>query len=64
MKLNFENSRGVERCIAEVATLEEAHKEIQKFLDDHNFKSYYTNLGILFSMSVVIPSSSICMTRR
>lgn len=42
MKLNFENSRGVERCIAEVVTLEEAYKEIKKFLDDHNFKSYYT----------------------
>ena len=42
MKLNFENSRGVERCIAEVATVEEAHKQIKNFLDEHNYKSYYT----------------------
>ena len=41
MKLYFENSRGVERLIAEVSTEEEAFKEINKFLDEHNYKSYY-----------------------
>lgn len=42
MKLTFENSNGAERIIAEVQTLEEAHREIAKFLDDHKYKSYYT----------------------
>lgn len=42
MKLYFENSYGIERVIAEVANEEEAYKEIKKFLDDHNYKSYYT----------------------
>jgi hypothetical protein len=42
MKLYFENSQGVERVIAEVANEEEAFKEIHKFLDEHNYKSYYT----------------------
>lgn len=41
MKLYFENSRGEERLIAEVATEEEAFKEINTFLNEHNFKSYY-----------------------
>ena len=42
MKLYFENSQGKERLIAEVANEKEAFKEIHKFLDDHNYKSYYT----------------------
>ena len=42
MKLYFENSQGKERLIAECETVQEAHKEIDKFLDEHNFKSYYT----------------------
>ena len=42
MKLNFENSIGVERCIAEVSNIDEAHLQIRKFLDEHNFKSNYT----------------------
>lgn len=42
MKLYFENSYGKERLIAEVQNEEEAFKEIHKFLDDHNYKSYYT----------------------
>ena len=42
MKLYFENSYGEERLIAEVQNEEEAFKEIHKFLDDHNYKSYYT----------------------
>ena len=42
MKLYFENSYGEERVIAEVKNEQEAMKEIKKFLDDHNYKSYYT----------------------
>lgn len=42
MKLYFKNSRGEERLIAECETVREAHKEINKFLDEHNFKCYYT----------------------
>ena len=44
MKLIFKNSRGKERVIAEPSTAEEIFKEINKFLDDHNFKSYYTRV--------------------
>lgn len=42
MKLYFENSQCKEWLIAECETVQEAHKEIDKFLDEHNFKSYYT----------------------
>lgn len=42
MELYFENSQGKERLIAECETVQEAHKEIDKFLDEHNFKCYYT----------------------
>ena len=42
MLLNFENSMGVERLIAVVDTVGQAHREIKKFLDEHNYKSYYT----------------------
>ena len=44
MKLYFQNSRGVERLIAEPFNREEVVKEINKFLDDHNYKSYYTQV--------------------
>ena len=44
MKLFFQNSRGQERIIAEPSNREEVNKEINKFLDDHNFKSYYTRV--------------------
>ena len=44
MKLIFQNSRGKERVISEPETKEETIKEINKFLDDHNFKSYYTRI--------------------
>ena len=47
MKLYFENSYGKERLIAEVATEEEAFKEINKFLDEHNYKSYYTRTYVV-----------------
>ena len=42
MKLIFKNSRGKERVIAEPTNGDEIFKEINKFLDDHNFKSYYS----------------------
>ena len=44
VKLIFQNSRGEERIIAEPSNREEVNKEINKFLDDHNFKSYYTRV--------------------
>lgn len=46
MKLYFENSYGEERVIAEVQNEQEAMKEIEKFLDDYNYKSYYTRSWI------------------
>ena len=44
VKLIFQNSRGEERVIAEPSNREEVNNEINKFLDDHNFKSYYTRV--------------------
>lgn len=44
MKLFFKNSRGEEKVIAEPSNREEVNKEINKFLYDHNFKSYYTRV--------------------
>ena len=44
MKLYFQNSRGIEHLIAEPLNKEEVNKEIDKFLDDHNFKSYYSRV--------------------
>lgn len=44
MKLGFQSADGSERVIAEVDTYCEACKEINKFLDEHNFKSYYQRL--------------------
>lgn len=44
MKLIFKNSYGKEKVIAEPTNKEEILKEINNFLDDHNFKSYYTRI--------------------
>ena len=44
MRLIFQNSRDEERVIAEPQDKKEAVKEINKFLDDHNYKSYYMNV--------------------
>lgn len=44
MRLIFQNSRHEERMIAEPSNVEEAHKEMNKFMDEHNFKSYYTRV--------------------
>lgn len=42
MELYFINRQGKERLIAECKTVQDVHKEIDKFLDEHNFKCYYT----------------------
>lgn len=42
IKLIFQNSYGSERVIAEPLNKEECFQEINKFLDEHHFKSYYT----------------------
>lgn len=41
MELYFRNCQGKERLIAECETVKDVGKELQKFLDDHNYKSYY-----------------------
>lgn len=43
MKLIFQNSHKEERVIAEPLSKEDIHKEINNFLHDHNYKSYYLN---------------------
>ena len=42
MTLYFENSRGVWRPIADCANKIEVGIAIKRFLDEHNYKSYYT----------------------
>ena len=42
----FENSAGKERVIAEVQTMDEALDAIRKFLDEHEYKSYYTRFWL------------------
>lgn len=44
MRLIFQNSKHEERVVDEIANIEEVSKEINKFLKDHNFKSYYTRV--------------------
>ena len=46
MKLYFQNSQKEERLIAEVQTEQDALEEIDKFLDAHNYKSYYTRTWV------------------
>lgn len=41
MKVFFQDSKGNERLIKEVSTIEEANKVVDTFLKDHNYKSYY-----------------------
>lgn len=38
----FKNSKGQKRIIGTAETNDEAFKVINDFLDDHNYKSYYT----------------------
>ena len=40
-KVIFENSRKQEREIGTADDMEGAYKVIDKFLDEHNYKSYY-----------------------
>lgn len=43
MKVYFENSEGKRRVIGEnINTRQEVMKIIQDFLNEHNYKSYYT----------------------
>ena len=42
MKLYFKNSQDKERLITECETTKDVSREIHKFLDDHNYKSYYS----------------------
>ena len=44
MKLTFVNKLGEERELGIFSTQEEANKEIQNFLDEHHFISYYTRI--------------------
>lgn len=46
MKLYFKNSKNEERLIAEPSSYREAFDAINKFLADHNYKSYYTRLHV------------------
>ena len=43
-KVIFENSRHEEREIGTTVDMQEAYKIIDKFLEGHNFKSYYKNV--------------------
>ena len=40
--LYFQRSSGEHRLLATNVTEEEAYREMKKFMDEHNFKSYYT----------------------
>ena len=45
MNLYFRDSYGKKRLMAsDLQSKEEVWKHIQKFLDDHNFTSYYTRM--------------------
>ena len=43
-KVFFENSRHEEREIGTAVSMDNAYSVIDKFLDDHNFKSYYKRI--------------------
>lgn len=42
--LYFQRSNGEHRLLATDVTEDEAYAEMQKFMDEHNFKSYYTRI--------------------
>ena len=44
LKLIFKSSNRKERVIAEPEDIDGCFKEINKFLEEHNFKSYYTRM--------------------
>ena len=45
MRLYFQNKYGKERLIAKPKTVKECYEKIDKFLEEHNFKSYYTRVN-------------------
>ena len=44
--VEFGTRLGKSRIIGEADTIKECHQIIMKFLDDHNYKSYYQRIGI------------------
>ena len=42
MELYFQNCQGNERLVAKCETVNEVHKEIKKFLDEHEYVSHYS----------------------
>ena len=46
MKVLFENAYKLHDTIGEAETFSEAFSIINKFLSDHNFKSYYTRTWV------------------
>lgn len=44
--LFFENRKGKLSVIAEVDNIQEAHQEIHKFCQEHNYTNYYTRMWI------------------
>ena len=57
MKLYFQNSGGEERLIAEPKTKEDASNHITQFLEEHNYKSYYT-MGSIYEDKIVFDVGS------
>jgi len=41
MEVFFKDSKGKERLLKEVETIEEINKVVNDFLKEHNYKSYY-----------------------
>ena len=45
MKLYFENSKGTRKLISNPPTVKDMWAEINRFLEKHNFKSYYSRVN-------------------
>lgn len=45
MILSFKNSFGESRILGYPETIKEAFEDINKFLDDHNYRSYYKRIN-------------------
>lgn len=45
MILYFENSKGIRRVISNPPNIRDMWKDINYFLDEHNFKSYYSRIN-------------------
>ena len=51
----FENSRGIRREIGQAKTIYDVYKIVNKFLEDHEYVSYYkrlNNLGSEYQLDV------------